>query len=123
MKKRTLPQASSLLIAVALIVCTALPLSAQEQKKPRLVLQITVDQLRGDLPHRYYSEFGEGGFRYLYEHGVVYEAAFHRHANTETIVGHTPLATGADPSTHGMVANVWLDRATGKLIYNIQDPR
>ena len=54
---------------------------------------------------------------------MVYEAAFHRHANTETIVGHTTLATGADPSTHGMVANVWLDRETGKLPYNIQDPR
>ena len=77
----------------------------------------------GDLPHRYYSEFGEGGFRYVYEKGVVYEAAFHRHANTETIVGHTTLATGADPSTHGMVGNVWLDRETGKLIYNIEDSR
>src|SRR5450432_2494817 len=103
--------------------CLAPPASAQEQKKPRLVLQITVDQLRGDLPHRYYSEFGEGGFRYLYERGVVYEDAFNRHANTETIVGHTTLATGADPGTHGMVANVWLDRETGKLTYNVQDPR
>lgn len=112
-----------LLATVALILCSALPSSAQDKKKPRLVLQITVDQLRGDLPHRYYSEFGEGGFRYVYEKGVVYEAAFHRHANTETIVGHTTLATGADPSTHGMVGNVWLDRETGKLIYNIQDSR
>jgi predicted AlkP superfamily pyrophosphatase or phosphodiesterase len=114
---------ASLLATVALILCSALPSSAQNKKKPRLVLQITVDQLRGDLPHRYYSEFGEGGFRYVYEKGVVYEAAFHRHANTETIVGHTTLSTGADPSTHGMVGNVWLDRETGKLIYNIQDSR
>lgn len=123
MKKPVSPQFASLLAALALIVWSALPSSAQEQKKPRLVLQITVDQLRGDLPHRYYSEFGEGGFRYLLKRGVVYEAAFHRHANTETIVGHTTLATGADPSTHGMVANVWLDRETGKLTYNVQDPR
>jgi predicted AlkP superfamily pyrophosphatase or phosphodiesterase len=122
MKKRTALQFSLLLATVALILCSVLLSSAQEQKKPRLVLQITVDQLRGDLPHRYYSEFGEGGFRYLYARGVVYEAAFHRHANTETIVGHTTLATGADPCTHGMVGNVWLDRETGKLTYNIQDP-
>jgi predicted AlkP superfamily pyrophosphatase or phosphodiesterase len=120
MKKRVGSQISWL---AALVLCSALPVCAQEGQKPRLVLQITVDQLRGDLPHRYYSEFGQGGFRYLYERGVVYEAAFHRHANTETIVGHTTLATGADPSTHGMVANVWLDRDTGKLAYNIQDPR
>jgi len=123
MTKRTAVQFPSLLAAIAMIVCGALCSIAQETEKPRLVLQITVDQLRGDLPHRYYSEFGEGGFRYLYKRGVVYEAAFHRHANTETIVGHTTLATGADPSMHGMVGNVWLDRDTGKLTYNIEDPR
>ncbi len=123
MKKWVTLQFVSLLITVALILCSVLSSPAQEKKKPRLVLQITVDGLRGDLPHRYYSEFGEGGFRYLYERGVVYEAAFHRHANTETIVGHTTLATGADPATHGMVANVWLDRTTGTLTYNVQDSR
>jgi predicted AlkP superfamily pyrophosphatase or phosphodiesterase len=122
-KKYAALQYSSILATVALILFSPLPSSAQDKKKPRLVLQITVDQLRGDLPHRYYSEFGEGGFRYLYEKGVVYEAAFHRHANTETIVGHTTLSTGADPSIHGMVGNVWLDRETGKLVYNIQDSR
>jgi predicted AlkP superfamily pyrophosphatase or phosphodiesterase len=116
-------QFASLLATVTLLLCGTLASYAQENTKPRLVLQITVDQLRGDLPHRYYSELGEGGFRYLYERGVVYEAAFHRHANTETIVGHTTLATGADPGTHGMVANVWLDRETGKLTYNLEDPR
>ena len=29
--------------------------------KPKLILQITVDQLRGDLPTRYYDRLGEGG--------------------------------------------------------------
>jgi predicted AlkP superfamily pyrophosphatase or phosphodiesterase len=63
--------------------------------KPKLILQITVDQLRGDLPTRYYDRLGEGGFRYLWESGVVYRNAHHAHANTETIVGHATLATGA----------------------------
>lgn len=97
--------------------------TAQERSMPRLILQITVDQLRGDLPRRYYDRFGEGGFRYLMEHGTVYQNAHHRHANTETIVGHTTLATGADPAEHGMVGNVWLDRASGELTYNVEDFR
>ena len=42
---------------------------------PRLVLQITVDQLRGDLTRRYLPQMGAGGFRYLLENGVVYENA------------------------------------------------
>jgi hypothetical protein len=66
---------------------------------------------------------GDGGFRYLMEHGIWYADARHAHANTETIVGHTTLATGADPAVHGMIGNVWLDRQTGTLTYNIEDPK
>jgi len=92
-------------------------------EKPRLILQITVDQLRGDLHRRYLPNMGKGGFRYLLENGVVYEDAHHAHATTETIVGHATLATGAHPSNHGLVGNVWFDRTSGTLTYNIEDER
>ena len=90
---------------------------------PRLVLQITVDQLRADLPMRYEDRLGDGGFRWLYANGAVFHNAHHQHANTETIVGHTTLATGAQPSGHGMIGNVWFDRSTGFRTYNIEDGR
>jgi arylsulfatase A-like enzyme len=90
---------------------------------PRLVLQITVDQLRGDLPTRYFDRLGAGGLRYLWEQGTVYADAHHSHANTETIVGHTTLATGAYPAAHGMIGNTWLDRETGEITYGIEDGR
>jgi len=90
-------------------------------RPPKLVLQITVDQLRGDLPTRYYDRLGDGGFRYLLENGVVYRNAHHGHANTETIVGHATLATGAHPSGHGMVGNLWFDRESGYTTYNVED--
>src|SRR5210317_1588263 len=90
-------------------------------RKVRLVLQITVDQLRGDLIDRYSAGYGEGGFRLLLDNGAFYVDAHHRHANTETVVGHATLATGTDPAVHGMIGNVWLDRTTGTLIYNVED--
>jgi len=90
---------------------------------PRLVLQITVDALRGDLPTRYYDRLGENGFRYLWEKGTVYTDAHHAHANTETIVGHATLATGAHPAAHGMIGNVWFDRTENRTMYNIEDDR
>ena len=96
--------------------------AASAADKPRLILQITVDQLRGDLPTRYYDRLGEGGFRYLWESGIVYRDAHHAHANTETIVGHATLATGAHPATHGMIGNLWFDRETGFITYNVEDP-
>ena len=97
--------------------------TSARQVRPRLILQITVDQFRGDLIWRYEDRFGAGGFRYLLDEGSVYLDAHHRHANTETIVGHTTLATGADPAANGMVANVWLDRSSGFLTYNVEDAR
>ena len=66
---------------------------------------------------------GEGGFRYLLEEGVVFGNAHHTHANTETIVGHATLATGAAPAVHGMIGNVWFDRGSGEMTYNIEDAR
>ena len=87
----------------------------------RLVLQITVDQLRGDLLDRFARHFGKEGFLYLEENGLLFANAHHEHANTETIVGHATLATGAYPAVHGMVGNVWFDREEGRLVYNIED--
>jgi len=107
----------SLLLVIWLFIA-----GAHAADAPKLILQVTVDQLRGDLPTRYYDRLGEGGFRYLWESGIVYRDAHHGHANTETIVGHATLATGAHPSKHGMVGNLWFDRETGFTTYNVEDP-
>jgi predicted AlkP superfamily pyrophosphatase or phosphodiesterase len=112
------------LAACAALLAQASPTVATQSptfEKPRLVLQITVDQLRGDLPTRYADRLGEGGLRYLLEEGIHYNNAHHGHANTETIVGHVTLATGAHPAAHGMIGNIWFDRTTGVTTYNIED--
>lgn len=109
------------MVTFFLLVFTPLVAVGAVYKKPKLILQITVDQLRGDLPTRYYNRLGEGGLRYLLDNGVVYNNAHHAHANTETIVGHVTLATGAHPSAHGMIGNIWFDRSTGVTTYNIED--
>jgi len=124
-KITTLGKISALLAGFSLVaLSSAAALAAMgPTEKPRLILQITVDQLRGDLPFRYYDEFGEGGFKYLINKGTVYMDAQHDHANQETIVGHATLATGAYPADHGMIGNLWLDREKNKLVYNIEDDR
>ena len=109
-------------IAALVVLALAAPVPAASSA-PRLVLQITVDQLRGDLPGRYADRLTEGGFRYLMEKGTWYIDAHYQHANTETAVGHATLATGADPSRHGIVANDWIDQKTGAFVYNTEDDR
>lgn len=126
--KMTVYKGKSWLATVALLALLAvsnLAVAAESTRgdgKPKLVLQITIDQLRGDLPTRYYDRLGEGGFRYLWDKGVVFANAHHAHANTETIVGHVTLATGTHPSLHGMVGNIWFDRENGATTYAIEDP-
>lgn len=123
------------LVPLLLLLLAAAPLPAASPQpraaskgsaglpRPKLVVQITIDQLRGDLPLRYQERFGAGGFRYLLERGAWYTAAHHPHSYTETIVGHTTLATGAYPSRHGMVANTWFDPATHDIVKNIESTK
>ena len=72
---------------------------------------------------RYRDRLPPGGFRHLFEHGTHSTNAHHRHANTETAVGHATLFTGADPSRHGVIANDWIDTTTGAFVYNSEDDR
>ena len=115
---------SCILLTVLLLLTagTLTVANAQSKTGVKLVLQVTIDGLRADLLNRYGDRFGEGGFRFLLEQGTVYTNAYYQYANTETIVGHTTLATGAFPSEHGMTGNVWFDREAGELSYNIEDP-
>jgi len=105
------------------IAALASQASAADSERPRLVLQVTVDQLRGDLPLRFLDRLGSGGFRFLLEQGTHFANAHYRHANTETAVGHATLVTGADPSRHGIVANEWFDPLRGRFVYNTEDER
>ena len=107
----------------ALLFLAAVSAATSALAAPKLVLQITVDGLRADLLQRYQESFEKNGFRYLMKNGAVFSNARYLHANTETIVGHATLATGATPAVHGMVGNVWYHAESGELGYNIEDPQ
>jgi predicted AlkP superfamily pyrophosphatase or phosphodiesterase len=114
---------SVVMILLLVFVFSAWAVSGTVNEKPKLILQITIDQMRGDFPMRYKDRLGKDGFRYLMEKGTWYIDAHYQHANTETAVGHASLATGADPSRHGIVANDWIDQKTGAFVYNTEDER
>ena len=115
----------ALLIALAVQGCSTRSERhrQEDRRRIRLVLQITVDQLRPDLALQSRERWSKHGLRRLYDHGVVFSDAHHAHANTETIVGHATLASGSDPSVHGLIGNAWFDRGTSDIRYNIEDSR
>jgi len=90
-------------------------------EKPRLVVWLTIDQLRGDSFSRFAHLVSKDGFGRLLDGGSYFSLATYAHALTETAPGHATLFTGASPRDHGIISNEWFDGA-GKLTTSVADP-
>lgn len=91
-----------------------------QERKPRLLLFLAIDQARYEYLVRFRPAF-KGGLKYLLDHGVSFTDAHHHHALTATGPGHAALATGLHPSRSGIVGNSWFDRRSGKEMYCVED--
>ena len=78
--------------------------SSSAQRAPRLIVLITVDQMRADYLDKWSSQF-TGGLARLTKGGAVFTNAFQDHANTETAPGHSTLLSGREPYRTGIVFN------------------
>ena len=92
-----------------------------ELKQPKLVVGIVVDQMRHDYIYRYWNKFGNGGFKKIISEGYFYKNAHYNYVPTYTGPGHASIYTGTSPATHGIIANEWFSKETGKMIYCTYD--
>lgn len=90
--------------------------------RPKLVVMLVVDQMRGDYVDKFLGQW-TGGLRLLVEEGAWFRDVAYPYAATETCVGHATISTGALPATHGMIANAWWDRETQKMVTCTADPK
>lgn len=91
-------------------------------RTPKLVVGIVVDQMRYDYIYRYWDKFGNDGFKRLVNDGFFCRNTHYNYMPTETGPGHASIYTGTSPSTHGIVANEMVDRASGKdTVYCVHD--
>ena len=95
--------------------------AAKSPAKPKLVVLLVVDQMRGDYVDKFRHQW-TGGLKRLIEEGAWFRDAAYPYAATETCVGHSTISTGAFPATHGMVANAWWDRSQQKMVTCTSDP-
>jgi predicted AlkP superfamily pyrophosphatase or phosphodiesterase len=72
--------------------------------RPRLVVVITVDQLRPDYLDRYRRQL-TGGLGWLLRQGAYFADASQDHAVTETAPGHATILSGRWPARTGIVSN------------------
>ncbi len=92
-----------------------------QQKRPRLVLLIVVDQFRYDYLERFGDLFGTNGFRRLMRDGASWTQSNYDHMPTYTAPGHATMMTGAWPAESGIIGNEWLERSTGRRITSVTD--
>ena len=109
-----------LLFGLAVLVRSFL-LLGPESVKPKLILVLSIDQMRFDYLTRFGPLF-KGGFRRLLDQGAVFADANYRHASTETGPGHAVILSGRHASHSGIVANSWYDRFLKKSINVVEDP-
>ena len=106
---------------LVLLAAAALAAAAPEPTHPRLVLVVSVDQMRYDYLTRFRPLY-QGGFKRLLEQGAVFANARYDYANTETGPGHSVILTGRHPSHSGIIANSWWDELTRKWVNVVDDP-
>lgn len=104
------------LMAFAMALLLLAPSCSTTSRKPKLLVMITVDGLRGDLLNKYHQAF-TGGFKRLLEQGMVFENAWVNHAITVSHAGHVTLATGNHPQHHGIVDAAFYQRKDQTLVF------
>jgi len=97
------------------------PAPAPAPNRPRLILVVSIDQMRFDYLTRFATLY-KGGLKTLLERGAVFTDANYRHSATETGPGHSVILTGRHPSHSGIVANDWYDSYQRRFVNVVDDP-
>ena len=106
------------LFALIFVVATPAaqsPAPVAAATKPRLVVMISIDQMRGDYVDRFRQQWTKGLHRVVTE-GAWFRQADYPYYNTVTCAGHASMSTGTVPAVHGMVLNQWWERDNSRLM-------
>lgn len=106
-----------LFFLLILLGCSA----SSENKKPKLVVAIVIDQMRYDFLENLSHRYSDNGFNRLVNDGFNCKNNFYNYVPTVTGPGHSSISTGSTPKTHGIVGNNWYDRERKHSIYCTDD--
>ncbi|MFN7325087.1 MAG: alkaline phosphatase family protein [Chitinophagales bacterium] len=98
-------------------------LAAQAPSRPKLVIGITIDQMRYDYLYRYASQYGTDGFNRLLKEGLSFENTHYDYIPTYTAPGHACIYTGTGPAGNGIIGNEWWDPEWNAKRYVTSDKR
>ena len=88
---------------------------------PKLVVVLTIDQLRTDYMEAFSSLYGEKGFKRLLREGRVFRQAEFPFERTDRASAIAAIYTGTTPSMNGIMAENWLDANTLRPVNCVED--
>jgi predicted AlkP superfamily pyrophosphatase or phosphodiesterase len=103
-----------------MILNLLLALASAASAAPRLLVVVSVDQMRAAYLSPSSGTYSAGLAR-LQREGFVFADARHLHVPTETAPGHAVILTGRAPASHGIVGNAWYDAVRGRSSYCVED--
>lgn len=88
---------------------------------PKLVVGLTIDQLRMEYVEAFSTLYGERGFKRLLKDGRIYHRAEYGFNDVDKSSAMASIYTGTTPYHHGVVGDSWLDRNTLRVIGSVDD--
>lgn len=110
-------------IASLILVLMTAPLGAQVPADvPKLVVGITIDQLRTDYLQMMRHVFGDKGFKRLMDEGLLYDQVTFDFPNIDRSSATASIYTGTYPAYNGIVANTLYNVAEDRVESILYDP-
>lgn len=88
---------------------------------PKLVVGLTIDQLRTDYMEAFSSLYGEKGFKRLLREGRVYQHTEFGFDKVDKASSIAAIYTGTMPGINGIISQDWIDRATIRPVNCVED--
>lgn len=113
------------ILSLQVLVLSLLSLSGQEAylppDKPKLVIGIVVEQLRFDQIEKFRDRFSDNGIKRLLNEGTSFRNASFDYMLTQSAPGYSTIATGTEPSYHGITSDNWYLPLKNEFIYCTAD--
>ena len=93
------------------------------QYAPRLLVNITIDQLRTDYLEAFAPLYGANGFKKLLAQGLVYENASYPFSTIDRASAISSVITGVSPYYHSIIGKKWLNKETLRPVSCTDDPK
>ncbi|MDL2215228.1 alkaline phosphatase family protein, partial [Dysgonomonas sp. OttesenSCG-928-M03] len=90
---------------VAVLTVASIQSQTTLKETPKLVIGITIDQLRGDYLELFQRTFSERGFKRLLNEGLVYQNMAFDFPNVNEASSIATIYTGTSPFYHGIVGS------------------